>query len=259
MRKFYSVAIALIAIGWSSSAFAAGGGAEYDKANNNVGNTASLQKGAANFMNYCSGCHSAKYVRFNTLGEALGLTDEQLIENLMFNAEKTHETMQVSMRPSDAAAWFQKTPPDLSLIARSRGTDYLYTFLRGYYADESAATGWNNTVLTGTSMPHPLWALEGTKVPVHHDDEHDAEGDDGHGAAHADEAGGRPGFEFIKAGTMTVEEYDDFVRDTVNYLAFISEPVQLQRKTIGVWVMAFLLVFFILSLMLKKEIWKPVK
>ena len=240
----------------SPGAGAAGGGAELDAANNDVSNTASLQRGARNFMNYCSGCHSAQYVRFNTLGEALGLSDDQLIENLMFNADKTHETMQVSMRRDDAQAWFNKVPPDLSLIARSKGPDYLYTFLRSYYVDNSSATGWNNLVLAGTSMPNPLWGLEGQKVLAHHDDEH---GDD---AAHSDDdAHGNEASKYtmLSAGSLNAEEFDQFVRDIVNYLAFIAEPVQLKRQTMGIWVMAFLLVFFILSLMLKKEIWKPVK
>ncbi|MEL6367646.1 MAG: cytochrome c1 [Pseudomonadota bacterium] len=261
MLKFLrSTAVAAtLALGASAAAFAAGGSVELEAANNNVGNQDSLQRGAKYFMNYCSGCHSAKYVRYNTLGAGLGLSDEQLIENLMFNADKTHETIDISMRPDDAKNWFNKTPPDLSLIARSRGTDYLYTFLRGYYQDESTPTGWNNTVLAGTSMPYPLWALEGIKVPVHHDEEHGET--DGHGEAadHGEDAGPRPGFEYVTAGSLTVDDYDQVVRDIVNYLDFISEPVQLERKTMGVWVMAFLVVFFLLSLMLKKEIWKPVK
>lgn len=259
MPKFVSrlTVAALWTLALPGVSLAAGAGVHLDPANNDVGNTASLQRGARNFMNYCSGCHSAQYVRYNTLGEGLELSDEQLIENLMFNADKTHETIDVSMRADDAKAWFNKVPPDLSLIARSRGTDYLYTFLRGYYQDASAPTGWNNTVLAGTSMPYPLWALEGVKVPVHHE-EGEAEGHSGdsHGA---EDGEGRAGFEFVTNGSLSAEDYDQFVRDIVNYLDFIAEPVQLQRKTMGVWVMGFLLVFFILSLMLKKEIWKPVK
>ncbi|MEO0365420.1 MAG: cytochrome c1 [Pseudomonadota bacterium] len=251
--RFTVAAVAALAL--PSVGFAAGGDVHYDEPHNDVSNTASLQRGARNFMNYCSGCHSAKYVRYNTLGDGLGLSDEQLIENLMFNADKTHETIDISMRPDDAKNWFNKVPPDLSLIARSRGTDYLYTFLRGYYQDESTPTGWNNTVLAGTSMPYPLWALEGIKVQVHHEEGED-HAEDSHGA---DSSEGREGFEFVTAGSLSAEDYDQFVRDIVNYLDFVSEPVQLQRKTMGIWVMGFLLVFFILSLMLKKEIWKPVK
>ncbi|MEL6869331.1 MAG: cytochrome c1 [Pseudomonadota bacterium] len=250
----HSAAIIILAATFSGDAVAAGGGAKLDHAGNNVGNTDSLQRGMSNFMNYCSGCHSAKYVRYNTLGEALGLSDDQLIENLMFNADKTHETINVSMRQADAESWFAQVPPDLSLIARSKGVDHIYTFLRSYYAEDASRTGWNNTLVAGVSMPHVLWQLEGIKEPAHGDDHAaDAEGgDDGHGDSSSD-------YTMISAGALTSEEYDQFVRDTVNFLAFISEPVQLQRKQIGVWVMAFLIFFFILALMLKKEIWKEVK
>ena len=234
-----------------SSAIAAGD-VKLDEAGNDVGNTASLQRGARNFMNYCSGCHSAKYVRYNTLGEALDLSEEQLIDNLMFNAERTFETINVSMKPGDAEAWLNIVPPDLSLVGRSKGTDYLYTFLRGFYVDDKSRTGWNNTVLKGGSMPHVLWELEGLKKPAAHGDDH---ADDAGG--HGEEAAAQ--FEVIEAGTLTAEEYDQFVRDIVNFLDFIAEPMQLQRQKIGVWVMAFLLIFGLLSLMLKKEIWKDVK
>lgn len=243
-------AIAALGLLAGSSAMAAGGDVQLDEAGNDVGNTASLQRGARNFMNYCSGCHSAKYVRYNTLGEALDLNEEQLIDNLMFNAERTFETINVAMRPDDAENWLNIVPPDLSLVGRSKGTDYLYTFLRGFYVDDKSRTGWNNTVLKGGSMPHVLWELEGLKKPAAHGD--DGAGEDGHGEAAAQ-------FDVIEAGALTAEEYDQFVRDIVNFLDFIAEPMQLERQKIGVWVMAFLLIFGLLSLMLKKEIWKDVK
>lgn len=251
MNKSVLAAVATMAAMLMSSAFAAGGGAKLDAAHNDVGNTASLQRGARNFMNYCSGCHSAKYVRYNTLGEGLGLSEDQLIENLMFNADKTHETIRVAMRGDNAQDWFGQQPPDLSLIARSLGTDHIYTFLRSYYADEKSSTGWGNSLKT-VSMPHVLWELEGVKVKAVHDDEgHDEE--DGHGDAAASD------YETVVAGTLNAEDYDQFVRDTVNFLAYIAEPVQLKRKSIGVWVMAFLVIFFFIALGLKKEIWKDVK
>ncbi|MEM7611244.1 MAG: cytochrome c1 [Pseudomonadota bacterium] len=253
MSHVLKIAATAIAMGtlMVGGVHAAGGGGNYDTANNDVGNSASLQRGAAGFMNYCAGCHSAEYVRYNTLGDALGLTDDQLIENLMFNAEKTFEVIDVSMRADDATRWFNKKPPDLSLVARSKGADYLYTFLRSYYIDDSTPTGWNNTVLSGTSMPHPLWALEGLKAKAEHaeSDEGDAHG----GGSQAQK------FDVLSSGALSTEEYDQFVLDIVNFLDFIAEPVQLQRQQIGIWVMAFLLLFFILSLLLKKEIWKDVK
>ena len=244
------VAAAAVSAG---AAMAAGGGAVLDHANNDVGNTASLQRGAAYFMNYCSGCHSAQYVRYNTLGDALGLSDEQLEQNLMFNAERTFETINVSMKRDDATNWLGAVPPDMSLIARSKGVDHIYSFLRGYYVDDKSRTGWNNTVVKNVSMPHVLWELEGLKAKAEAHGDDAAEADDAHGGS------GAPEFDVIQAGTMSAEDYDQFVRDIVNFLDFISEPMQLERTRIGVWVMAFLVVFFILSLLLKKEIWKDVK
>ena len=255
MRKFARInaaALSLLAALAAGGAHAAGGGVALDHANNDVGNTQSLQRGAAYFMNYCSGCHGAQYVRYNTLGDALGLSEEQLEKNLMFNADRTFETINASMKRADATEWLGAVPPDMSLIARSKGVDHIYTFLRGYYVDDTR-TGWNNTVVNNVSMPHVLWELEGLKVPVEAHGDGEADGEGGHG----EDTG--PQFEYIEAGTLSAEEYDQFVRDIVNFLDFISEPMQLERTTIGIWVMAFLIVFFIVSLLLKKEIWKDVK
>jgi ubiquinol-cytochrome c reductase cytochrome c1 subunit len=239
--------LALVTLAAPGDGFAAGGGYELDSANNDVANTASLQRGARNFMNYCSGCHSAQYVRYDTLVDGLGLTEQQVIDNLMFNADKTHETMSIAMRDKDAKTWFNQVPPDLSLIGRSKGADYIYTFLRTYYVDDSSRNGFNNAVLKGVSMPHVLWELEGLKRPVY---ETHSEGEKASTEL--------VGFEAVTAGTLTAEEYDTFVRDIANFLDYIAEPMQLKRKTIGVWVMLFLLVFFIFSLLLKKQIWKDV-
>lgn len=249
MRAAAAAAAAMAA----GAALAAGGGAKLDHANNDVGNTASLQRGAAYFMNYCSGCHSAKYVRYNTLGDALGLSDEQLEKNLMFNAERTFETIDVSMKKDDATTWLGAVPPDMSLIARSKGVDHIYSFLRGYYVDDKSRTGWNNTVVKNVSMPHVLWQLEGLKAKA------EPRGDGAEEAGEGADAADAPEFEVIQAGTLSAEDYDQFVRDIVNFLDFISEPMQLERTRIGIWIMAFLVVFFILSLLLKKEIWKDVK
>jgi len=240
---------AAAAASFSVQAMAAGGGSQFNEpANNDVGNEASLQRGARNYMNYCAACHSAKYVRYNTLADGLEISEEQLIENLMFNAEKTHETMQASMPKDDSARWFGKAPPDLSLIARSRGTDYLYNFLRTFYVDDSRPTGTNNMVLAGASMPHVLWKLQGLQRPVYEE---------------VTDEKGKPvqrfvEFELVTEGTMSPEEYDQFVRDTVNFLDYISEPVQLDRRVIGIWVLLFLVVFLLFAYMLKKEIWKDV-
>lgn len=239
----------LLALG--GPARAAGGGehaALMEPANNDVGNVASLQRGARNFMNYCAGCHSAKYVRYNRLGVGLDLSDEQLIENLMFNAEKTFETIEVAMPVEDAKRWFGKAPPDLSLIARSRGSDYLYNFLRTYYLDDRSPTGVNNLVLANAAMPHVLWQLQGLQRPVYKE----VTGEDG--KVHRE----LEGFEQVTEGSLAPEEYDQFVRDIVNFLDYIGEPVQRERRTIGVWVMMYLVVFLIFAYMLKKQIWKDV-
>ena len=147
----------------ATQAFAAGGSEHIEKANLERDNIASLQRGAANFMNYCSGCHSAKYVRFNTIGKDLELSEEQMIENLMFNADKTFEPIMSSMSTADAERWFGVAPPDMSLIARSKGEDYIYSFLKSFYLDPDSPTGVDNLVLNGTSMPHVLGGLEGYK------------------------------------------------------------------------------------------------
>lgn len=232
-------------LSWASSA-----GGALQPAHNDVANVASLQRGARNFVNYCMGCHSARYVRYNRLGVDLGLTEAQVIENLMFTGERPHDTMRVSMRPEDAKRWFGTTPPDLTLIARARGTDYLYTFLKSFYLDPKRPAGVNNLVLPGTAMPHVLWELQGYQQAVY-DGESDAE----HNAVHKK----FKGFELAQQGQLTPQEYDQFVRDTVNFLDYIGEPVQMQRRSLGLRVLGFLFVFFLFAYFLKKEYWKDVK
>jgi len=231
------------------AAFAAGGGAHYEAANVDITNKQSLQRGAANFVNYCLGCHSAQYVRYNRMAADIGITEQQLIDNLMFTGERPHDTMRIGINPDDAKRWFGVVPPDLSLIARSRGADYVYTFLRSFYADESKASGVNNIVLPGTAMPHVLWELQGVQEAVWE--------------GHVDAAGNAQRhfkeFKLAAPGKLTAEEYDGFVRDTVNFLEYIAEPAQLQRRALGFPVIAFLLFFTLLAWLLKKEYWKDVK
>lgn len=246
MRKV--LAVAIVAAFASAPAGAAGGGAELAPSGIDLDNVNSLQRGARNFMNYCSGCHSAKYVRYKTIGKDLELSEEQLIDNLMFNAEKTFETINVSMRPGDAERWFGKTPPDLSLMSRAKGADYIYNFLNGFYVDPESPTGVDNVILAGTSMPHVLWELQGFQAAKFSDH------DDGHGniVTRFD------GFEPLIAGSMDQEAYEDFVRDTTNFLAYIAEPIRSDRRKLGVWVLMFLIFFWIIASMLKKQIWKDV-
>ena len=249
MAKFKMIATlagALVLLGATQS-FAAGGAA-LDHADIDPGNIASLQRGARNFMNYCSGCHSAKYVRFSTIGRDLELSDEQLSENLMFNAEKSFETIKVSMPDAAAERWFGVSPPDLSLIGRAKGADYIYSFLRGFYVQAESPTGVDNTVLTGTSMPHVLWELQGYQQAIY--SEHT---EDGVTSQHFE------GFEALTEGSLDAEAYDEFVRDTVNFLVYIAEPIRSERRTLGVWVLIYLIFFWIIAVMLKKQIWKDVK
>jgi ubiquinol-cytochrome c reductase cytochrome c1 subunit len=241
--------LALLVATFPLPALAAGGGAHLEHANNDVTNTASLQRGAANFVNYCLGCHSAQYVRYNRLAADIGLTEEQLVENLMFTGERPHDTMRSAMNADDAKRWFGVQPPDLTLIARSRGTDYVYTFLKSFYLDPAKATGVNNLALPGTAMPHVLWTLQGYQEAVW-------EGEmDEQGVAqkHFKE------FALASPGSMTTEEFDEFVRDTVNFLEYIAEPAQMQRRSLGFPVIAFLIVFTLIAWALKKEFWKDVK
>jgi ubiquinol-cytochrome c reductase cytochrome c1 subunit len=231
------------------AAFAAGGEVHLDRAGVDVGNRASLQRGAANFVNYCLGCHSAKYVRYNRMAADIGLTEQQLIDNLMFTGERPHDLMKIGIREDDARRWFGVVPPDLSLIARSRGADYVYTFLRSFYADPSRATGVNNLVLPGTAMPHVLWELQGTQEAVW----------EGHVDAQGNAQKHFKEFQLPVPGRLTPEQYDGFVRDTVNFLEYIAEPAQLKRRALGFPVIAFLVFFTLLAWALKKEYWKDVK
>ena len=246
MNKFLLLAATLV----TTSGFAAGGTAALnDPSEIDPDNVLSLQRGAANFMNYCSGCHSAQYVRFKTIGRDLDLSEDDLVNNLMFNAEKTFETIQSSMPADDAARWYGTSPPDLSLMARARGADHIYNFLRGFYTSESSPTGVDNVVLAGTSMPHVLWELQGYQK-ANFDVQ---ENEDGSVTSTF------TGFEQVTEGELDSEDYDLFVRDTTNFLAYIAEPVRGQRMVLGKWVLIYLVVFLIIARMLKKQIWKDVK
>lgn len=242
--------VALAGLSWSAAGAAAEHGSALQLARNDVANVASLQRGARNYVNYCSGCHSAKYVRYSRLADDLQLTEKQVTDNLMFTGERIHDTIKIAMRPEDANHWFGTTPPDLSLIARSRGADYIYSFLKSFYLDSSRPSGTNNLILPGTAMPHVLWELQGLQQAVY-DGESDAE----HNAVHKK----FKEFELAKQGSLSPQEYDQFVRDTVNFLDYIAEPMQLERRNLGMRVLAFLIVFFLFAYFLKKEFWKDVK
>ncbi len=208
-------------------------------ANNDIYDIESLQRGARNFMNYCSGCHSAEYIRYDVIGEDLGITQSQLKEYLMFNALQTFDTINASMTSEDASGWFGQAPPDLSLAARAKGTDYIYTFLKSFYVDNTSPTGVDNVVLAGTSMPNVLWELQGHQKYSQNEDESK--------------------LEVYIPGKMNEEEFNSFLRDTSNFLEYISEPVKVKRQALGVKVLFFLAFFMVLAYFLKKEIWKDIK
>lgn len=213
----------------------------------NLGDQAALQRGAALFMNNCSGCHSLSLQRYSRMAEDLGLTEAQVMDNLNFTGAKFGEAMKSAMDPADAEAWFGKAPPDLSLVARAKpgGPDWTYNFLKGFYADEARPSGWNNTVLPGASMPNVLWELQGTQRAVM------AEGAGG-AAPHVER------LELATPGRLTEAEFDRAARDIATFLAYVGEPSALKREAIGLWVILFLAGFTFLAWMLKKEYWQDV-
>jgi ubiquinol-cytochrome c reductase cytochrome c1 subunit len=221
-------------------------------ADTDVANTASLQRGARNFSNYCLGCHSLKYERWSRMAQDLAIPDTLLEKDLMPPGDKPAQYVLTTMPAADAEAWFGKTPPDLSLMARARGTDYLYQFLTTFYVDPTRQTGANNLRLPATAMPHVLSELEGLKRAIYKNVE--KRGEDG--KVTTDQVFDH--FEQIAPGRLSTAEYDSFVRDTVNFLDYVGEPTQQARRSLGVWVVLFLLVFTWLAWLMKKEYWKDV-
>ncbi|WP_313951595.1 cytochrome c1 [Accumulibacter sp.] len=222
-------------------ALASGAAIHLDKAPDRQGDNAALQSGARTFVNYCLNCHGASYVRYNTLTR-LGLTEQQIKDNLMFAADKVGEQMRVAARPAEQKTWFGATPPDLSLVARSRasedgsGADWLYTYLRSFYVDEKRPTGWNNTVYENVGMPHVLWQLQG--IQVLNADHH---------------------LELETPGSMAPAEYDKTVADLVGFMVWAAEPEAGFRKQLGFGVLAFLIVLFGFAYKMKKNYWKDIK
>jgi ubiquinol-cytochrome c reductase cytochrome c1 subunit len=229
-------------------ALAAGEGPHLDAANIDLGDQASLQRGAKYFANYCLSCHSAKYQRYNRMAKDLGLTEDEVIKNLMFTTDKIGDTMNISMTTEQGTAWFGNPPPDLSVLIRARGVDYIYTYLRSFYLDENRPFGVNNTVFPDVAMPHVLWELQGTQKALYKS-ETDAKGN-------VHEV--FEGFEPVTPGTLSAEEYDQVARDLTAFLSYVGEPIQMERKRLGMWVLLFIAVFFVLAYLLKKEYWKDI-
>ena len=197
---------------------------------------ASLQRGARTFVNNCLNCHSANYMRYNRLKD-IGLTEAQIKDNLLFAGEKVGDTMKVAMNSKDAKKWFGVAPPDLSVEVRARGADWVYAYLRGFYRDSTTPTGWNNTVYDKVAMPHVLYELQGEQVLNHETHQ----------------------LELVKPGKLSSEEYNNFVGDLTNFMAYMAEPAKQQRQHLGIWALLFLGVLLVLAKKLKKEYWKDIK
>ena len=244
----------LVSLGCLSGAWASGGDTiAWDKAPNKTNDLAALQNGAKLFVNYCLNCHAAAFMRYNRLTD-IGLTEQQIKDNLLFTTDKVGETMKANIEARQAKDWFGGLPPDLTLVARSRsgsggtGADYLYTYLRTYYRDDTKATGWNNLAFPNVGMPHVLWELQGERRPVF-----DVAQQHGH------EVQVLKGWEQVKPGTMTPLQYDQAVGDLVSYLQWMAEPGQNSRVRIGVWVLIFLLCFMVIAWRLNASYWKDIK
>jgi ubiquinol-cytochrome c reductase cytochrome c1 subunit len=217
------------------------GAGELENSAINIRDVAAAQRGAKWFVNYCFSCHSASYMRYNRLVEDLGLDEDLVMRNLMFADAKIGDTMEIAMRPDDAEAWLGKIPPDLSLASRARGNDWLFTYMKSFYQDEKG--GWNNLILQNASMPHVFWQLQGIQKPVW--------------SAHGDKRVIEH-LELATPGLQSPEEYEQTVRDLVTFLDYLSEPAKLKRKSIGIWVILFLVIFALVSYALKAEYWRDV-
>lgn len=251
MKKLILTLIA--AMGFVAGAHAAEGGIAWDKAPNKTTDVASLQNGAKLFVNYCLNCHSAAFMRYNRLQD-IGITEQQIKDNLLFTTDKIGETMKANLDPKQAKEWFGGLPPDLTLVARSRsghggtGADYLYTYLRTYYRDDTKATGWNNLAYPSVGMPHAMWELQGERRPVYEK-----------AMSHGHETEVFKGWEQVTPGTMTPLQYDQAVGDLVGYLQWMAEPAQNTRIRVGVWVLLFLGMALIFVWRLNAAYWKEVK
>ncbi len=251
---------------------AGGGGPAPLQANIDLSNHASIQRGAKLFANYCMGCHSAKYVRYKLFTE-VGLSEDDIKDNLMFAGGKIGDLMTIAMTDEDAGGWFGAPAPDLTLTARIRpgGADWIYSYLKSFYVDPSRPLGVNNTYFSNVGMPHVLWEMQGIQTPVykyeiHHgsdtvavfDTEAEADAylkdkDENHRLERVVDR-----LEMAQAGTLSAAEYDQVARDLATFMTYIAEPIKLERQRMGIWVMLFLVVFTVLAYFMKKEWWKDV-
>ena len=244
MKKIFFALLLTLAPVW---VMAAGGGIHLDKANIDPTNKQSLQRGARLFVNYCLSCHSAALMRYERIGADLGIDEKLVSENLMFTGGKVGDLMTVATADDDSKEWFGTVPPDLTVIARARGVDWLYTYLRSFYRDDSKITGVNNLVFADVGMPHVMWELQGWQDPVITTvKDHD-------GVERKSIA-----LELAEPGLMTPVEFDRATRDLVNFLDYMGEPAKYERRSLGVKVLLFLFMFLVLAILLKKEYWKDI-
>lgn len=247
MKKLHLTLIGLFAgLLLAGSVQAAEEGGQLQQSGVDLGDRASLQRGAKYYMSYCSGCHSLKYQRYSRIGEDLGLTEEEVRQNLIFKEGTQIGANVITGMDADLGkSLFGKAPPDLSVIARVRGNDWIYTYLKSFYLDESRPLGWNNTLFPNASMPNPLWELQGLQHAEY---------------GKADALGERPvaGLAVTQAGRLKPAEFDQVVRDISAFLAYTGEPAGLKRQSLGVWTLLFLAFFTLMAWLLKKEYWKDV-
>ncbi len=246
MKKIVFILISLMSTSWVSAA--GGGGAVGEKAQTNIRSVDSLRNGAKTYMNYCMGCHSMAYQRYNRVAEDLGLTEDEMMNGLVLTDAKFSDKMVIAMSEEMGKKWFGKSPPDLTVIAKARGLDWLYNFLINFYVDPKSVTGWNNLTLPNASMPHVLWELQGTRTANFE--------------THTDEEGNEhkefTGFETVEAGKLNEEEYKDLARDLVNFLDYSSEPAKLIRLSYAPWVLLFVSLFTFLAYMLKVNYFRDI-
>lgn len=245
--RYLIVVIALL--GLPQLALASGGGdVHLDHVEIDLKDNESLRHGAKLFVDYCLNCHSAAMMRYSRIGQDLGMSEDEVEQQLLTAGGKIGETMEVVMRPKAAAKWFGTAPPDLSVLARVRGADWLYTYLRSFYRDDSRPWGVNNALFKDVAMPHVLWELQGLQEA----ETETAVDEEGHERTHI------TAFKLVEPGKLPPDEFDAAVADLVNFMVYMGEPSKLQRLALGKWVLLFLAVFFVLTYLLKKEYWKDI-
>jgi len=217
-------------------------GVELQEADVDVGDKASLLRGAKHFVTYCLGCHSMKQIRYLRIALDTHADEKEVLTDIAPLGASIYDQIHSAMNKHDAEKWFGTQPPDLSLIARSRGADWLYSYLKSYYSDKSRPFGVNNLVFEDTAMPNPLWQLQGEQ----------------HAVTRKTIYGDRVDLVLEKEGALSEKEFDLMVNDLVNFLVYAGEPAQLERQSMGKYVLIFLFLFLVLAYLLKKEYWKDI-